>query len=165
MESSPTTIAPLLLKNLITSFFIYGDKALVNLGAKYKLLQLIRYLLISTFVFFLRLLPSLFPFLNPSEDNYSYSKPPTSKSDGLSPPFPGAGDSGIGRALSQLLSIINEIPVSSRKYEIVRSLTEKIIDDNLLEGKLDILMPKIIIFGTYYLSVLLNILLTNGTNF
>ncbi|KAM7478974.1 hypothetical protein LguiA_027187 [Lonicera macranthoides] len=134
MESSPTTLSPLLLKNLITSLFIYGDKALVNLGEKYKLLQLIRYILISTFVFFLRLLPSLFPYLSPSEDNYSYSKPPKSKSDAHSPPFPGAGDSGIARALSQLLSIVNEIPVSSRKYEIVRSLTEKIIDDNLLEG-------------------------------
>ncbi|KAA8536459.1 hypothetical protein F0562_028937 [Nyssa sinensis] len=44
-----------------------------------------------------------------------------------------AGDSGIARALSQLLSIVNDIPVSSRKYEGVRSLVERLIDENLRE--------------------------------
>ncbi|KAK6156813.1 hypothetical protein DH2020_011061 [Rehmannia glutinosa] len=46
----------------------------------------------------------------------------------------GGGDSGVSRALSQLLLIMNDIPVSSRKYEVVRSLAEKLIDENLLEG-------------------------------
>lgn len=46
----------------------------------------------------------------------------------------GAGeDSAIGRALDQLLSLVNDIPVSSRKYDVVRRLAEKLIDDNLRE--------------------------------
>ncbi|XP_076888245.1 uncharacterized protein LOC143538613 [Bidens hawaiensis] len=41
------------------------------------------------------------------------------------------GDTCIARALNQLLAIVNEIPVSSRKYEIVRSYAEKLMDENL----------------------------------
>lgn len=33
-----------------------------------------------------------------------------------------------------MLSLVNHIPVSSRKYEVVRSVAERIIDENLLEG-------------------------------
>lgn len=36
--------------------------------------------------------------------------------------------------MSQLLTIVNDLPVSSRKYEIVRSLAERIVDDNNREG-------------------------------
>nr|DAD39834.1 TPA_asm: hypothetical protein HUJ06_014157 [Nelumbo nucifera] len=32
------------------------------------------------------------------------------------------------------MSIINDIPVSSRKYEMVRNLVENLIDENLWEG-------------------------------
>ncbi|KAK9286490.1 hypothetical protein L1049_014888 [Liquidambar formosana] len=127
MESSPTTIAPLLLRNLIASIFIYADKSLLNLAEKYKLLELLRCLLITSFLFFLRLLPSL----NPLHENYPL-KPP--KSDNFVPACGSGGESGIARALSQLLSIMNDIPVNSRKYEVVRSLAEKLIDDNLREG-------------------------------
>uniref|UniRef100_A0A5B7AXP0 Uncharacterized protein n=1 Tax=Davidia involucrata TaxID=16924 RepID=A0A5B7AXP0_DAVIN len=129
MESSPTTIAPLLLRNLLTSIFIYADKSLLNLTEKYKLLQVLRSLLISAFLFFLRILPSFYP----SADNYNYSFKPPKTDNYVQTTTAGGGDSGIARALSQLLSIVNDIPVSSRKYEGVRSLAERLIDENLRE--------------------------------
>ncbi|KAJ4827449.1 hypothetical protein Tsubulata_032968 [Turnera subulata] len=129
-ESSYTTIPPLLLRNLVTGIFFYADKSLLNLSERYKLLEHIRYLLSSSFVFFLRILPSLFPSLipgdpehNPPEKDHSYA-PACGGGNGTTP------DSGISRALSQLLSIVNDIPVSSRKYEVVRSLAETLIDEN-----------------------------------
>ncbi|KAJ7013606.1 hypothetical protein NC653_003304 [Populus alba x Populus x berolinensis] len=139
METSPTTIAPLLIRNVATTIFIFADKSLVTLAQKYKLLEHIRYLLVTSFLFFLRLLPSLFPSLNPSDQDHNNNnfhqyhplKPPKSENYLPSSSF---GDSGIARALTQLLSIVNDIPVSSRKYEIVRSLAEKLIDDNHKEN-------------------------------
>jgi hypothetical protein len=130
MEGSPTAIAPLLLRNLLTSMFIYADKSLLNLAEKYKLLEAIRYTLITSFLFLLRVLPSFFPSLNPNLEN---PFKPTKKTDNYVPAC-GGGDSGIGRALSQLLAIVNDIPVSSRKYEVVRSLAERLIDENNREG-------------------------------
>ncbi|KAK9989086.1 hypothetical protein SO802_029325 [Lithocarpus litseifolius] len=125
--SSPTTMAPLLLRNLLTTLFIYADKSVVNIAEKYKLLELIRYTLIAAFLFLLRILPSFFPsLLNPIPQN-----PTTKKTDNN---YVATGDSGISRALSQLLSIVNDIPVSSRKYEVVRSLAEKLLDENNREG-------------------------------
>ncbi|KAA8545612.1 hypothetical protein F0562_020396 [Nyssa sinensis] len=132
MESSVTTIAPLLLRNLLTSIFIYADNSMLNLTEKYKLLQLLRSLFISAFLFFLGLLPSFFSFLNLFVDNYNFSLK-ARKSDNYLSTTAGGGDSGIARALSQLLSIVNDIPVGSRKYEIVRSLAERIINENLEE--------------------------------
>ncbi|CAN4107970.1 unnamed protein product [Withania somnifera] len=113
-ESSSSSVTPLILRNMLTSAFIFADKPFILLAERYKLLETLRYFLISAFLFFLRLLPSLFPSLNPSGENYA--------------------ESGISRALTQLLSIVNDIPVSSRKYEVVRSLAERLIDENLLEG-------------------------------
>lgn len=130
MEGSPTAMAPLLLRNLLTSTFIFADKSLENFAEKHKVLELIRYTLITGFLFVLRLLPSVFPSLNP---NLEAPLKPTKKTDNYVPPC-GAGDSGIARALSQLLSIVTDIPVSSRKYEVVRSLAEKLVDENNEEG-------------------------------
>ncbi|KAJ6370255.1 hypothetical protein OIU76_028515 [Salix suchowensis] len=139
METSPITIAPLLIRNIATAIFIFADKSLLTLAQKHKLLEQIRYLLVTSFLFFLRLLPSLFPSLNPSSDqdhdnhNIQYHPLRPLKTENYLPSS-GYGDSGIARALTQLLSIVNDIPVSSRKYEIVRSLAEKIIDDNHREN-------------------------------
>ncbi|KAK2662971.1 hypothetical protein Ddye_001545 [Dipteronia dyeriana] len=127
-EYSPTTIAPLLLRNLITSIFIFADKSLFNLSQKYKLLEIIRYLLVSAFLFFLRLIPSLFHSI--SQDYYNYAfNPPKFEIDNAPVPVSGA-DSGISRALSQLLSIVGDIPVNSPKYQVVRTLADRLIDDN-----------------------------------
>ncbi|KAI8532278.1 hypothetical protein RHMOL_Rhmol11G0201100 [Rhododendron molle] len=137
MESTPTFIPPLLLRNILTTLFLYADKPLLTLSQRYKLLHFLRALLISSFLFLLRLLPSLLP---PDHQTHQYNdsvhypttNPP--KSHNSYPPAPAGTDSGIARALSQLLSIVNDIPVSSRKYELVRSLAERIIDENQLEG-------------------------------
>ncbi|KAF2320338.1 hypothetical protein GH714_027184 [Hevea brasiliensis] len=42
METTPTALALLVLRNLVAPAFIYADKSLVNLGEKYKLLEFIR---------------------------------------------------------------------------------------------------------------------------
>jgi hypothetical protein len=42
-----------------------------------------------------------------------------------------AGSTCASRALSHVLSIVSLVPVSSRKYEIVRSLADRLLDDNL----------------------------------
>ncbi|KAJ7968215.1 1,8-cineole synthase [Quillaja saponaria] len=136
MEGSPTTIAPLLLRNLVTSIFIFADKSLINLSEKYKLLEFIRDVLITCFLLFLRLLPSFsFPASIISQ-NYITLNSKSHKNDNYLSVVSATngGDSGIARALSQLLSIVNDIPVSSRKYEVVRSLAEKIIEENHKEG-------------------------------
>ncbi|KAF5733344.1 hypothetical protein HS088_TW17G00886 [Tripterygium wilfordii] len=123
---NPTTMALALLRNMITFLFIHVDKPLLYLSKKYKLLQIIRYLLISSFFFILRLIPSFFPSLNPKLDDFPIKQ---SKNEKLVPKY-GGGDSCIARALSQLLLIVSDIPVSSRKYEVARSLAERIIDEN-----------------------------------
>ncbi|KAI6701646.1 hypothetical protein NL676_015970 [Syzygium grande] len=134
--NSLTAIAPLLLRNLVTSAFVFADNSFLSLAEKYRLLELLRYLLLSSFLFFLRLLPSLFPSAGPAFlDGYAPLEPPKSSAAAGGAPAPsGACDSGIARALSQLLVIVNNVPVSSRKYEAVRSLAERLIDENQREG-------------------------------
>ncbi|KAH6789961.1 hypothetical protein C2S51_004967 [Perilla frutescens var. frutescens] len=134
MESSSSTIASFLLRNLLTSIFVHAEKTLFFLH-NYKILKFLRYFLVSSFLFFLSLLPSFLSFLQSL--NYPFN--PTTSSDNdhnhsaSTSATTGAGNSGVSRALSQLLLLMNDIPVSSRKYEVVRSLAEKLIDDNLLE--------------------------------
>ncbi|XP_022985112.1 uncharacterized protein LOC111483193 [Cucurbita maxima] len=98
-------MAPLLLRSLASSLFVFADKSFINLSKKYKLLEIIHTLLISSFLFFLRLLPSFFSSIHLVPDDR----------------FP-------------LKSSKAHIPVSSRKYEVVRSLAEKLIDENHWEG-------------------------------
>ncbi|KAF7803725.1 uncharacterized protein G2W53_042836 [Senna tora] len=137
MENSSATIAPVVLRNLIISILIHADKFLINLAQRYKIIQTFRYLFFSYFFFSIRFLPSFFADFVPSikssppPDDYTL-KPP--RIDNFVPAYGGGGDSGIARALSQLLSIVNDIPVSSRKYEVVRSLAETLIDENQREG-------------------------------
>ncbi|XP_031281533.1 uncharacterized protein LOC116140036 [Pistacia vera] len=134
MEYTPTSIAPLLLRNLVTSIFIYADKSLLNLAQKYKPLELIRYILITSSLFFLRLLPSLFPSFNSNSEENNHNFSFKSHKNNVYELSCGSGDSGIARALSQLLSIVNDIPINSRKYEVVRSLAERLIDENYREN-------------------------------
>ncbi|XP_039157744.1 uncharacterized protein LOC104419903 [Eucalyptus grandis] len=125
--NSLTAIAPLLLRNLVTSAFIFADKSFLSLAEKYRLLELLRYLVLSSFLFFLSFLPSLFPSSATPEARRR-------RRPRAAPPHSAACDSGIARALSQLLAIVNNVPVSSRKYEAVRSLAERLIDENQQEG-------------------------------
>ncbi|XP_054800478.1 uncharacterized protein LOC129304738 [Prosopis cineraria] len=136
-DSSPVTVAPLLLQNLVIAFLIYADKFLVYLAKRYRFLHAVRYLLLSSFFFLVRVVPSFFfDFLVPSNksfssDNYTLALPTKENHVAV---HRGGVDSGIARALSQLLSIVTDIPVSSRKYEVVRSLAERIIEENHQEG-------------------------------
>ncbi|PKI37847.1 hypothetical protein CRG98_041797 [Punica granatum] len=136
MGASPTSMAPLLLRNLVTSLFLFADRPFINLAERYKILDLLHTFVVSCFLFFLRLLPVVVPPVNPFSSG-SGRFPPEHK--GKKPDFlpqspGGVGDSGIARALSQLLAIVNTVPVSSRKYEAVRSLAERLIDENQQEG-------------------------------
>ncbi|KAF2320351.1 hypothetical protein GH714_027235 [Hevea brasiliensis] len=130
METTPTALALLVLRNLVAPAFIYADKSLVNLGEKYKLLEFIRYLFRTGFLFFLRLLPSFLASFNPIPDHNHLLKSPKTETYAVLTRRSGGADSGIARALIQILSLINDIPVSSRKYEVIRSLAEKIIEEN-----------------------------------
>lgn len=118
------------LKSLLTSLLFYADKPLIIFTEKYRLLQIIRCFLVSAFLFFLRLLPSLFSTC--SIQSYKF-RSKSEKREAFCPVADG-GEPGIARALTQVLSIVTDIPVSSRKYEVVRSLAERLIDDNLLDG-------------------------------
>ncbi|XP_024541117.1 uncharacterized protein LOC9647674 [Selaginella moellendorffii] len=46
----------------------------------------------------------------------------------------GLAKCAIGRALSQVLELVNDIPASSRKYEFARSLADKMMYDNVEQG-------------------------------
>ncbi|KAK9942853.1 hypothetical protein M0R45_008499 [Rubus argutus] len=135
MESS-SSITPLLFRNLITSIFILAEKSLSSLTQKSKALELIRCVLVSCFLFFLRLLLSLNPRSTKNESSYSaYPQLLYDTSSRRDREYMPAGDnSAIARALTQLLIIVNDIPVSSRKYQVVRSLAESLIQDNQREG-------------------------------
>ncbi|GAA0169542.1 hypothetical protein LIER_23998 [Lithospermum erythrorhizon] len=139
VEKSWTTISPLLLRNLVTSVFMFADKPLSFLADKNKLLYILRCFLVSVFLFLQRFLPILFSCFLPysktnNKNNFyplkktKYGNSPTTRIGGAA-----VGDTGVARALTQLLSLVNEIPVSSRKYESVRALAEKLIEENLLE--------------------------------
>ncbi|KAK5838129.1 uncharacterized protein LOC108474379 [Gossypium arboreum] len=133
MENLPSTISPLLLRSMASSVFTYADKLFINLAKKFKPFEIIRYVLITSFLFFLRLLSFLFlSDLPPKSQSHVYTfNPPKSNDRYLI--GSGVSDSGIARALSQVLSIVNDIPVSSRKYAIVRSLAEALIEENRRE--------------------------------
>lgn len=140
-EGSATSIPPLLMKNLMTPMFLYADKSLLSLAQKHKVLDRLRYLLLTCFFFLLRLLPSLNPDNDSLHDRHcialAYPVKLSKKNDAQAPATcggGGGGDSGIARALTQILSIANEIPVSSRKYDVVRSLADRLIEDNNREG-------------------------------
>ncbi|CAN6246049.1 unnamed protein product [Urochloa humidicola] len=45
-----------------------------------------------------------------------------------------ASDTCAGRALAHVLSVASRLPVSSRKYELVRGLAERLLDDNARDG-------------------------------
>ncbi|MBA0855451.1 hypothetical protein Goshw_014192 [Gossypium schwendimanii] len=133
MENLPSTISPLLLRSMASSVFIYADKLFFNLAEKFKPFEIIRYVLITSFLFFLRLLSFLFLSDSPPKTQshvYTFNPP---KSNDRYLIGSGVSDSGIARALSQVLSIVNDIPVSSRKYTIVRSLAEGLIEENRRE--------------------------------
>ncbi|GAB4853316.1 hypothetical protein Ancab_017495 [Ancistrocladus abbreviatus] len=138
LDSNSTSI--FLLRNLITPIFFSADKSLRNLSQKSKTLQLLRWILVSVVLFVLRIL-TFFPaqFFSLSSEDYSIEPQDHVHNDKLSTVskagggIGGGGDSAIARALTQLLSILNDIPVSSWKYEVVRSLAKKIIDENLKE--------------------------------
>ncbi|CAI9264705.1 unnamed protein product [Lactuca saligna] len=145
-QAAPTPLAPLLLRNILLPLFIYSDKTLINLSHKFKLFHIIRYTLITAFLFFLKVIPSFISYsLHPNQNQNHNSDPELDSDSGPHPwvPFLKGNDAAdgslvdetcIARALTQLLAIINEIPVSSRKYEIVRSYAEKLMNENLEEG-------------------------------
>ncbi|XP_045814679.1 uncharacterized protein LOC123908175 [Trifolium pratense] len=126
-----TTALPIppLLRTLISSLFNTSDKnSFLSFSLNYKLFQTLRFIILSSYLFLLRFIPSFF-FSEKYEESVKFNLKTHNKFT-----HDTRNDTAIGRALSQLLSALNDIPVSSRKYEVVRSLTEKIIDDNHLDG-------------------------------
>ncbi|RZC89535.1 hypothetical protein C5167_027077 [Papaver somniferum] len=121
-----------LVSKIISSF----SKVLSTQTHKYKFLQiLLQILCIALYwiVFIIRLLPTLYP--NPKTPSRHFDSFSGKREKDIHQETTVNGDStSVCRALTQILSIINEIPVSSRKYELLRSLAEKLIEDNLKVG-------------------------------
>ncbi|KAI3873994.1 hypothetical protein MKW98_001643 [Papaver atlanticum] len=131
-QTQTTMTSSFLVSKIISS----SSKLLSTHTHKYKLLQIIhQFLCIALYwiVFFLRLLPSLYP--NQKTPSRTFDAFSGKREKDIIQENTVNGDStSVCRALTQILSIINEIPVSSRKYELLRSLAEKLIEDNLKVG-------------------------------
>lgn len=119
---SSAAVVPQLLRNIIIAVVVFADESLLQISGNSKLLEKLRLFLVTCFLFFLRSLPSVVSFANPNSNKKKNKKKLELFSD--------CEESGIGRAIWQLLSAMNEIPVSSRKYQVVRSLAERLIDEN-----------------------------------
>ncbi|XP_021776468.1 uncharacterized protein LOC110740294 [Chenopodium quinoa] len=135
MESSSTPL--ILLRNLVVApLFFSADKSFMFLFHKTKLVRILRFFAFI-FLFILNLVYSLplsyLPFS--SRILVKHSKYEQQLVDSSSSTATGrGGDTAIARAIYQLLSLVNNIPTSSRKYEVVRSLAERLINENLKEG-------------------------------
>lgn len=131
-QTQTTMTSSFLVSKIISS----SSKLFSTHTNKYKLLQILHQILciaLYWIVFFLRLLPSLYP--NPKTPSRPFDAFSGKRDKNIIQETTVNGDStSVCRALTQILSIINEIPVSSRKYELVRSLAEKLIEDNLKVG-------------------------------
>ncbi|KAL4363453.1 hypothetical protein GQ457_04G003690 [Hibiscus cannabinus] len=133
MEHAPATVSPLLLRSMASSAFVYADKSFFSLAERFKPLEIVRYVLVASFVLFFRLLSFLFVSDLPPKSQPQFSPFNSLTTDDRYAVASGADHSGIARALSQVLSIVNDVPVSSRKYAIVRSLAERLIEENRRE--------------------------------
>ncbi|KAG2301077.1 hypothetical protein Bca4012_059197 [Brassica carinata] len=123
---SSAAVVPQLLRNVIIAVVVFADESLLQISANSKLLERLRLFLVACFLFFLRSIPSVASFAN-SNPGYSFTAEKKKRKLEIGDC---ASESGIGRAIWQLLSAMNEIPVNSRKYEVVRSLAERLIDEN-----------------------------------
>ncbi|XP_065865577.1 uncharacterized protein [Euphorbia lathyris] len=107
-------------------------------------------------VWVIRLFIDYFPFsphsLLPFSSNlqYDYAPPSSSSSSSmailstystpssmdliLQDPFHAFSVDALGRVLTNILSLLNEIPASSRKYQFAMAMAEKIMDGNFSEG-------------------------------
>lgn len=136
MENHSSSL--ILLRNLIiTPLFLSTDKPLSFISShKSKLFHVLRSLFVYIFVLIFHLVHSLglyLPFsstrIGKHRDHVHHDHEQLVNSS-----MGRGGDTAIARAIYQLLSLVNSIPTSSRKYEVVRSLAETLIDDNLKEG-------------------------------
>ncbi|KAI9121696.1 hypothetical protein K1719_008729 [Acacia pycnantha] len=128
----PLSSAVVLLQNLSIALLISADKFLLYFGQRYRILNAVRFFLLN---FILYLLAFISFFIKTfSSDHYTLTLP---TKDNRVSVYGGGGvgeDSAIARSLSQILSIVTDIPVTSRKYEVVRSMAERIIEENQQEG-------------------------------
>ncbi|KMT01514.1 hypothetical protein BVRB_9g215170 [Beta vulgaris subsp. vulgaris] len=110
-----------------------ADKSLLFLSKKSKILQLLRCLFVSVFLFILHAVHSVSSKVVKNGDHGYDHDEQLVNSSGTTMTDRGS-DTAIARAIYQLLTLVNSISTSSRKYEVVRSLVEKLIDENLKEG-------------------------------
>ncbi|XP_074312998.1 uncharacterized protein LOC141648341 [Silene latifolia] len=137
MENSSSPLF-FLHRNLITPLLLSADKSIISLSQKSKLLELIRHVIVSVFFVLLNLVCSLplpFPFCfeGGSGENNKFDNKQLVHSQ-VSNGRASTTDTAIARAMNQLLMLVNHVPVSSRKYELVTCLAEKLIEDNLTDG-------------------------------
>lgn len=138
------TIAPAIIRSILTFVFFFSDKALKFLADRSNLFKAVRHVLVSSYLFSLRVLPSFILSVIPNQDKLSFNYNRKLITDqnydgGAVVATDASRDSGIGRALCQVLFLVNETPVNSRKYEVVRALAEKLIHENLQDGNEDLM--------------------------
>ncbi|RAL39596.1 unnamed protein product [Cuscuta campestris] len=115
-------------RSLFTSLFIFAGKPYILFFRNFEPLRLLRRFILSAVLVFLRLLTSIFAVKGYNEFPIRSIKSESSRAAAVD----GRGrEPAIARALAQILSIVTDIPVSSRKYEGARSLAEKFIDENV----------------------------------
>ncbi|KAK9690851.1 hypothetical protein RND81_09G158400 [Saponaria officinalis] len=144
MENSSSSLL-FLQRTLITPLLISADKSLISLSQKSKILELLRQIFVSVFFFVLNVINTLpiplLPFrfdagtrqINKFDAYHAVSHKQLIHGQHDSNGRVIVSDTAIARAMDQLLMLVNDVPVSSRKYEVVRCLAEKLIDDNLKE--------------------------------
>lgn len=125
----------LVLRNLITLLIISAEKSfLLHSHILFKLPNFLLWLLTSVFLVLVHSIAFYLPFSSKVVKRYDHEQPVNSSSSSTAAATGRGGDTAIARAIYQLLSLVNSIPTNSRKYEVICSMVEKLIEDNLNEG-------------------------------
>ncbi|XP_010937432.1 uncharacterized protein [Elaeis guineensis] len=125
MESLTTIAAAFLSSKQVSPFIALppAPSSVILLPGGLLLNLLRRFLLL-----FLHAVVSFLLFLLSHLPSFSSSSHPTATAAA-----PG-GTTAADRALAHVLSTVSRVPVASRKYELVRSLADRLLDDNLRLG-------------------------------
>ncbi|KAG1359534.1 BTB/POZ domain-containing protein [Cocos nucifera] len=121
-------------------------------GERWRPMNTVRYLVMLTIwanVWVLRIVTDIFPpspavlsLLDFGVDGLIDRKPSSSTAivlHGGSGSGLGANSTAIGRALSHILVILNELPYTSRKYEFVLSTADRVLTENVQLGHAELL--------------------------
>ncbi|KAK9275789.1 hypothetical protein L1049_023058 [Liquidambar formosana] len=64
--------------------------------------------------------------------------------------FDGPSNEALGRALTQIFALLNEIPATSRKYQFAVAMADKIVDENARDGHVELLRINRVTLGSAF---------------